>query len=1057
MKLPLWIIYPLGVAGVALAYLVGPLWLNAGPVFNAIGASAAVAIVVGARRNRPSRRLPWYLFAAGQSLFVVGDVLAYNYTRFFGGELPFPSIADPFYLGVYPCLIAGLLVLINQRSQWRDRASLIDSLIIGIGIGSLSWIYLMAPYAHDETLGLTTKLISTAYPLMDLLVLGVGVRLAVGAGHRGVAFRLGALGFVALLATDAVYGWLLLHGGYETGGLLDGGWILFYVLLGAAALHPSMKSLSEPAPEPQLRLTGRRLLLLAGATLLAPGLELVRLVFHQPLELQVITPVSIVLFSLVVMRMADMVRQQDLARGREGALRVAAEALVTATSREAIQDAALTAAASIAGPDREICLYVIDEGGEELLPIAATNTVGTLAELSPIVVARLPKPVRARLESRQSVPIEIERLGARHNAPRVVTLSPFLVRHRLRGALAVFGERAVPRAVQHALTGLALDVAQALESQALTEENARRGSEQRFASLVRNASDVVSILAPDTTVSYVSPSVERVLGRSVQSITGAQLVDLVHQDDRSDLTAVLKGVQAEPASRPRSIEFRVAHADGSSRDLEALASNLVADPSVGGIVLNARDVSERKAFERQLSHQAFHDTLTGLPNRALFLNRVEHALDGNGRKEQQLAVLFLDIDDFKTVNDSHGHAAGDELLRETARRLSSCIRAADSAARLGGDEFAILLGDVRDELEAAEVAERIKLALGAPFSLEGKELSVRASIGVVLDSDGRRAPDAEHLMRNADTAMYLAKERGKNRYQVFEAAMHETVLLRLQLKTDLQHALERDEFFLVYQPIVEISTGEVSGVEALVRWNHPQRGTVSPLEFIPAAEQSGLIVSLGTFVLREACQQAAVLQAACPREPPLTMAVNLSARQLQRPEMLSDVQEVLESTGIPPSSLTLELTESVMMEDVDLAVLRLHELRALGVRLAVDDFGTGYSSLNYIRQFPIDVLKIDRSFINDINRDAETSALTAAIIDLGAILHLQTIAEGVEDAEQLDRLRELGCDFCQGFYLHRPLTVEAVESVARKQAVREVDAHAGAANGELEAFAAKWR
>ncbi|MGH2943734.1 MAG: hypothetical protein ACRDLN_13275, partial [Solirubrobacteraceae bacterium] len=353
----LWSAYLAITVCVGVAYLLGPGWINVGPVFNLIGASAALAIAWGARRNLRGGRLPWYLVAAGQLLFVGGDVLAYNYERIFGRELSFPSIADPAYLAVYPCLIAALLMLIHRRDPTRDHSSLIDSLIVTIGVGTVSWVYLMAPNAHDESMSLATKLISIAYPLMDLFVLAVLVRLAVGAGRRGLSFALLALGLCALLATDSVYGWLLVHGGYATGGLLDGGWIAFYALLGAAALHPSMRLMSEPSPEPRAPAGRQRLIVLVCATLLAPGVEALRIVLDQPRETGVITGASAALFLLVMLRMAGLVRQQERAREREAALRRAGETLMTASSSEAVHAATLAAARALADT-AEVALYV---------------------------------------------------------------------------------------------------------------------------------------------------------------------------------------------------------------------------------------------------------------------------------------------------------------------------------------------------------------------------------------------------------------------------------------------------------------------------------------------------------------------------------------------------------------------------------------------------------------------------------------------------------------------------------------------------------------------------
>ncbi len=1005
-------------AAASVAYLLGPSFLNIGPIYNLIGASSVVAILVATRLYRPRPALPWYLFALGQALFVSGDVITYNYERFFGTELPFPSIGDILYIAMYPSLVVGLLILIHHRYPGRDWASLIDSLIIAIGAGVLSWVFLMSPYAHDASLTLQVKLTSMAYPIMDLLLLAVTIRLAVGGGKREKSFYLLVTSVCVLFVTDSVYAWLLLHGGYQTGGLLDAGWIAFYLLWGAAALHPSMVSLSEPAPDQESGLTWTRLALLTGGTLIAPTVLAVQEIRDQQVDDLVIAISAVALFMLVVARMAGLVHRNEQAAERERTLREAGAELVTATDREGMYAAALTAAQKLAGDECEVRLSLVVDSPGELATVATTAAADAGPDVAAHTLDDLPQWARFRLLDKHSTEVGAE--------PRVF-LSPLFMRAELRGLLAVSSPRPLPRRVKEGLETLAFEVALALESAALTEDLVRRQSEARFSSLVQNSSDVVTVIAPDTSIKYLSPSVERVLGYHPGDLEGTRFADLVHEEDVTRVLSFFSSAVNEPKAHPGLIEFRMLHRDGGWPYVETLRTNLLHDPNVAGMVLNTRDVSERKAFEQQLSYQAFHDPVTGLANRALFKDRVEHALERQQRKEQPVAVLFIDLDDFKTVNDSLGHAAGDELLRQVGQRLAACLRAADTAARLGGDEFALLLEDVEYGARAADVADRVLEELEAPFHLEGKEMFVRASVGIAfgdLDNQGRKG--AEELLRNADVAMYGAKEQGKGRYQIFQPAMHATVVQRLELKADLQRALENDEFRLHYQPIIVLETGRVSGLEALIRWQHAERGMIGPNEFIPLAEDTGLIIPIGRWVLERACKAAVELQRAYPSDPPLTMSVNISARQLQRPEIVTEVRHALELTGLDPASLVLEITESVMMQDIDFSILRLQELKDVGVRLAVDDFGTGYSSLNYIRRFPVDILKVDKSFIDSISDRNEESALTAAIIDLAGILRLSPVAEGVERIEQLERLLELHCDLGQGFHFARPMTQEHI-------------------------------
>jgi diguanylate cyclase (GGDEF)-like protein len=383
----------------------------------------------------------------------------------------------------------------------------------------------------------------------------------------------------------------------------------------------------------------------------------------------------------------------------------------------------------------------------------------------------------------------------------------------------------------------------------------------------------------------------------------------------------------------------------------------------------------------------------------------------------------MDLDDFKTINDSLGHAAGDTVLLEVAKRLDDTIRPTDTAARFGGDEFALLLEDVGSAQEAADIAERILASLAAPLRLEGKEIFVRASLGISM-AESDAAPGADELIRNADAAMYIAKRDGKGGYRLFEPAMHEGVLERLELRADLQRAMTSGQLELHYQPLVRLNDASVSGVEALLRWNHPERGVVGPDTFIPLAEEMGLIVPIGRWALREACRQARQMQDLLPSNRPLTMSVNLSVKQLQHSDIVADVRDALAESGLAPGALTLEITETVMMSDTELAVLRLRELKQLGVRLAMDDFGTGYSSLSYLSRFPVDTLKMDRSFLRD-GASPEAAGLAAAVISLGETLQLDVVAEGIEYPEQWLGLRELGCDLGQGFLFARPMDVDA--------------------------------
>ncbi len=439
-----------------------------------------------------------------------------------------------------------------------------------------------------------------------------------------------------------------------------------------------------------------------------------------------------------------------------------------------------------------------------------------------------------------------------------------------------------------------------------------------------------------------------------------------------------------------------------------------------------RDIPKRKQLEEQLLHDAFHDQLTGLPNRALFLNRLAQAIQRTKRYREPsgsylFAVLFLDLDRFKVINDSLGHTVGDQLLMAIADRLETCMRPGDTIARLGGDEFTVLLDDIKAASDAAQIAERIQQELTLPFNLSGHEVFVTASIGIVLSVEGEATP--ESLLRNADTAMYRAKILGKARYALFDTEMHTHAVALLQLETDLRRAIERQEFQIYYQPIVSLETGRIVGFEALVRWQHPQRGLVSPGEFIPLAEETGLIIPIGQWVLREACYQMRAWQMQFPRVPPLLISVNLSVKQFSQPDLIEQISQILRETGLDARSLKLEITESVIME-VESAAAKLFQLQALDIQLCVDDFGTGYSSLSYLHRFPINALKIDRSFVLNTGVKDEKWEIVRAIVTLAQNLSMDMTAEGVEVMEQLAQLKVLKCKHGQGYLFSKPVNSE---------------------------------
>ena len=550
-----------------------------------------------------------------------------------------------------------------------------------------------------------------------------------------------------------------------------------------------------------------------------------------------------------------------------------------------------------------------------------------------------------------------------------------------------------------------------------------------------NASDMVIGVDAAGLVSYQSPSITRILGYEAGFLLGQPAASLSHPTDLPVLQEWFRRLESRTSGDREWVDARIQRADGTWRYVEIVGSNELTSPGVAARVLRIRDISDRKAHEEQLSYQAFHDPLTGLANRALFRDRVKHAVARQARSGEPIGLFMIDLDDFKLVNDGLGHSAGDELLVEMAARISGEVRAGDTVARLGGDEFGVLIEKDVTGPGASGLAERLIHVLRAPTNLVGQDIYVGASVGVAIcqpDPESQVTAAVDELLRDADVAMYVSKAAGKNSYTMFDPAMYADLLREANQRTELEQAFLDDQFVVHYQPIVELPTGRVTGLEALIRWNHPTEGLRGPDSFIPLAELTGLIIPMGRWVLREACRQTRRWQLEVPGAERLRISVNLSPRQFQSPALVADVDEAMRSSGIDPRTVGLEITESMLMSDTDATIVTLNQLKALGVQLSVDDFGTGYSSLGYLKRFPVDILKIDKSFIDDIVTNVDDASLARTIVDLGRTLHLQTVAEGIESDGQFRQLQALGCDFGQGFLFAKPVSPNELGGLLRK-------------------------
>ncbi len=1533
--------------------------------YDSVGIFSVAAVLVGARR-RPAGVVSWYMLAAGISVFVVGDAIQGLYEVAFDIAVPFPSVADAFYLAGYPIIALGLVVMVRRRSSGYDRASVLDTAIVAIGCGVLAWTFLASPYALDSSIPIFERVVSIAYPMADVLLLAVVARLVFapdGGVFAGYALM---LALSVLLVSDAVCANAALAGNYSTEDLMNVGWLTSYLLFGVAALHPSMTELTQITRGGSTAFSRARVTALILTALALPAVSLIRGDTGEYVSTVIVMLGTIVLFLLVLLRMEDLLRSREAvslryerAAEREKILRQAGARLVKSLDRAEIYQTALDAALELAAKTNGIQIIVAVRKDEGFSIVAVGERAAGLKD-STIDVRRLPEILRPGFAGTRLVEAhgskargasEAMGLGSEFST---VLVTPFVVGEDSVGALVAMAHATFDEEVRIGLDTLSNQVSLALESADLNEHLLENKSQERSRALIKNSSDMVTVLDSDGRVSYQSPSMERVLGHDSGSRVGKSLLvsELVHPDDLAVQSEAFFRAVANPGETATA-DFRMRHADGEWRSMEGSFRSLLDDPDVGGVVVNTRnvterreaerklgeteeryrtlverlpavlytqgydengsystyispymktmlgydpeecesdpqhwrnilhpddyervmsedlrtnrtlepfvmeyrqlhkdgrvvwirdeavpvfgsdgtpthwqgfqfditerklaeariaeaeekyrgfieqipvvtylqevdhhhgstifvspqieellgytpqeyvsdhdlwkrilhpddhdrviaedertdptgepykieyrmihrdghsvwvrdeavivrdasggssfwqgifkditeqreaekalrgaeeqyrtlveqnpaaiyvdslddsnspiyvsprieellgysietwltvpdlfehilysedrewvleehslanasensftleyrvchsngrvvwlrdesfvsraglggtaarqgflvditerklaeerlqrserrlasaqriarlgnwhydvdednarwseeiysicglspddfsptyksfldvvhpedrgtvrriarqalyekkrssadyrilrpdgetrhvhteyevveadgkvkrmvgilqDVTERRKLEEQLEHQAFHDSLTNLPNRTLLMDRLTQALARRSRKHETVAILFVDLDDFKNINDSLGHGAGDRLLIEVSERLSTCVRESDTVSRLGGDEFAILVEDFDNRSEVPggvpeRVAEQVLEVFGDPFMLADREVVVRPSIGISVRSSSEpggkglnAAVQADEMLRDADVVMYAAKDHGKARYEFYNPRMHASALERLDLRADLRRALDEDEFVVYYQPIFDLG-GELRELEALVRWRHPDNGLVPSGEFIPLAEETGLIVEIGHRVLEKSCRQVSDWNA-LRGGGPLTLSVNLSGRQFHQEDLAGQVSAALENSGLDADNLKLEITESAAMRDVETALLTLRTLKVLGVRIAIDDFGTGYSSLSYLHRFPVDTLKIDRSFVGRLEEDPESSAIVSTTVALARTLGLSVTAEGVETIGQLRKIRELGCDLAQGFYFARPMASE---------------------------------
>ena len=986
-------------------------------LWGSIGLCSAVAIVVGVLKNRPARRAPWLFIAIAQCAFVSGGVTYDFLTRYLHENKPFPSTADAFSLTTYPLLAIGLFLLVRTQSRERNFGGLLESLIVTLGMALLSWIYLIEPYVRAPQLAFLTKAVSMAYPIGDILILYILARLLLGGQRRNASVMLLSAGGVGFLIADSIHRWDQLHGNWSVGGPITLGFIAFCVLGGTAALHPSMR---EPTEKRPLRpLNPVSLIAISVSTLVAPAVLVARAVITPRVDdAALIGSVSALLFILVMLRITGLAQSRAVLAQREHILRDLGERLLGTTELSEVVSVSLNAVAAIVDDPSATCLLTqLGDLGERVVGGIPAILVGCSVVLQQsehahgglkVTFPKMPLPVVDSAHDWTQIPLaDVE--GVRRQ---------ILISHKTD----------VSPDTLTILEAMAAPVSLALERVELSKILYERRSEAKFRSLVQNASDVILIVRADGKLSAETPSVSTVLGYVRHSIESKTLSDLLHPEDATSALELVESMMSGHHMGDTRAEWRVRHADGRWLVMEVTGSDLSADVNIAGVVLTLRDVTERRNLESELRHRAFHDGLTNLANRDLFNDRVAHSLGRRERQATSVAILLLDLDDFKLVNDTFGHGAGDELLIQVGKRLSALMRHGDTAARLGGDEFAICAefdGSETDGVTA--LAERVLDVFGAPFAVADQEMNASATVGIA-STRSNSGSSATDLLKEADLALYAAKDAGKRTFRFYEPSLQQAVLMRVQERTELEQAISRGELLVYYQPIVELSDGRIDGVEALVRWNHPDRGLLLPAEFIPIAEESGLIVPLGRWVLERACADLSRWRRNNPIAHELRMSVNVSPRQLHDLHFAKMVDEVLDEHGLDPSVLTLEITEGALLEGDDSVVHLLRTLQERGITLALDDFGTGYSSLSYLHQFPLGTLKIDRSFVRDMDK-GNGMALLDTIVSMGRNLGLLGIAEGIEIPSHVSELERLGCKYGQGFLFAHPLPADALEEL----------------------------
>jgi diguanylate cyclase (GGDEF)-like protein/PAS domain S-box-containing protein len=987
-------------------------------VFDALSLAAAGAAVYGIMRNDPPRRGMWQLFTLALVLFAAGDVVFDVALRGFGQNDGYPY-ADVLYLLAYPVLAIALVRLARSRF---DRATLIDSAVVAVTLSAVIWQWVVTPVLESEAAPALERFITVLYPLVDILLVVVIVHAVFTLPRWTAAAWLLFVGLACLLVGDALFARFLADGTYTDGGALDALWPIAYLLLAAAVMHPSMRQLWEE-PDVALVRHGRARMIVLGTALFAvPAVVLLDDTGSgTAVVLAIITGVAAV---AVAWRITRIVDESNHARVVLAASEARFRALVQhATDIVIVLDSRGTVTYISPAVDAVFGNQPDDLVGSSFVDYLDDAGVAQSTELYQRLVEHPEEPVPSEfsvvLDGKERW-VEATWTNQLHE-PAVAGIVGNLRDITDRKRANAFGQDET-RVFELILSGA--PVPETLETLVHALERYIPDGVGSIRLLDPETRQLRSVAAPSLPAEYVHEVSQHTTVADIEAFLSATetrvLTDIERDGARPDLNALciangLRGMWSTPIRSPDGSEFLGLFAFFVRTVRQPRASELA-------ILERARDLAalaiDRDARTKELGHLALHDPLTGLPNRALAQDRLEHALERLAHSDDRLvAVLFVDLDRFKLVNDGLGHETGDELLVAVGRRLATTVRRQDTIARIGGDEFVVLCEDLREEAQAVELAERAAQALAEPFPLSRAEVTVSASIGIAVTN--RASERAANLLQDADAAMYRAKRRGGARHELFDEAMHTQAVSRLLTERALRRALDRDELRVLFQPEFDLSTGSRVAVEALLRWEHPVRGLITPGDFLRVAEETGIIVPMGAWVFAQACEVARGYRHQGDGEP-VVVSTNVSTRQLQRPDFAELVARTARDAGVDPGSLRLEVSESALLDELDATADALRALKDVGVQLAIDDFGTGGSSLTYLRRFPFDELKIDRMFVEGLGRSAADDAIVAATIDMAHALDMVVSAEGVETEEQRVRLVDLGCDRAQGFHLGAP-------------------------------------